>query len=500
MSRTEFANSELQAARAEAAVPSFAQHKACTGARIVRAGFPLGQYGMATGSSIRIKRATDAPLSAAERSAWHRRASRLYEELRRPAAALIRRAYGSTFTDDEVDDIYSSAWLGTLRALERRHGGLDDDEIRNYVLAAVANHGSKELRRRKRKPVAPIELAGAVADRCEDPQDAAASREAAQVTRDLLSTLPPRRRAVMLLRYGWGLDPTEVCGLVDGLSPRAYRKEVTKGVDELTEKVKLVEEGGWCADREPLLKAYASGLADREQVLQAEHHLAHCRHCHEFVGKLTGHLHDLGSGILVPGALEAIDPSASLLDRISGTGERLRDAVTGAVSRPESSEVTSGAVSARGAGAASAGVVAKLAGLGTAGKIAVACLGGGAAATACVAAGIAPIGIGGDGSDAAEAAISRPVSDTRPNDPPKAPPVSDVDKAPGPTTGSGPKEVSSEDPEPASEPPVAPEAPPVQQDFGVESAAAPAPSAPAASSGDGGGGSGGAAVQQEFGP
>ena len=70
---------------------------------------------------------------------------------------MIRRAFRSAFGDDEIEDIYSNAWLGTLRALERRHDRLSDEEIRKYVLTAVANHASKEFRRRKRRPTAPLE-------------------------------------------------------------------------------------------------------------------------------------------------------------------------------------------------------------------------------------------------------------------------------------------------------------------------------------------------------
>jgi RNA polymerase sigma factor (sigma-70 family) len=456
---------------------------------------------MGSGTSIGIKRAATSEPVDAERADWHRRASRLYEELRRPAAALIRRAYGQTFGDAEMDDIYSSAWLGTLRALERRQASLADDEVRSYLLAAVANHASKELRRRKRKPVAPIESAGSVASAGPTPEDSASQRETARVTRDVLASLPPRRRAVMLLRYGWGLDPREVCGMVKGLTPRAYRKEITKGVEEVAAKIRLVEEGKWCAEREPLLKTYAAGLANDEQVLQAEHHLSHCRQCHEFVGKLTGHLHDLGSAVLVPGALEAVDSHAGLLERLTGAADRIRDAAAGAVSRSDPAEAVSTVTAARGAGAAGAGVTAKLAGLGAAGKAAVACLGGGVAATACVVAGVGPVAIDGAEGDAEpKAAVEQ--HDEAPVDPPRDPSVPEA-PSPAPSgtdggSGNAPED-ETEEPAPSSEPPVAPEAPPVQQEFGVEAAAAPAPSASAPAA-DGGGGGGDSAVQQEFGP
>jgi DNA-directed RNA polymerase specialized sigma24 family protein len=136
--------------------------------------------------------------------AWADRSARLYQELRRPARAMIRRAFRRAFDDDEVEDIYSNAWLGTLRALARRHEGLSDEEIRKYVLAAVANHASKELRRRSRRPTTTLEAVHTVADDGLPPDERAAKLEHGRLTRDLLSTLLPRRRAVMLLRYGWG--------------------------------------------------------------------------------------------------------------------------------------------------------------------------------------------------------------------------------------------------------------------------------------------------------
>jgi hypothetical protein len=36
---------------------------------------------------------------------WRERASRLYPQLRRPARAMVRRAYRGAFSDDEIDDI-----------------------------------------------------------------------------------------------------------------------------------------------------------------------------------------------------------------------------------------------------------------------------------------------------------------------------------------------------------------------------------------------------------
>lgn len=462
--------------------------------------------GMGFAPTISIRRSPTSPTKG-ERAAWHERATALYEELRRPATGLIRRAYGSTFGDSEIEDIYSSAWLGTLRALERKHAELSDDEIRSYLLTAVANHASKEIRRRRRKPVAPLEAAGAMPEVGDSLQDRAEAAESNQLTRDLLSSLPPRRRTVMLLRYGWELEPSEICGMVDGLSPRAYRKEITKGVDDLTQRIKLVDQGAWCQDREPVLKAYAAGIATDDQALQAEQHISHCRSCHEFVGKLAGHLHDVGSSILLPGALEAADGQSALIAKARDAVDGTREFVFGTASRPEAGEGIAAVNGARGAGAAGAGALAKLSGIGTAAKAAFACGGGLVAASACVVAGIGPVALPGPPDASVEnrqhkiPPLNKVVSDIRP-EPPAPDPAPKVTATPPPTgQGAGaPREVVPEpaaplEPEP-TQPVLAPSAPPETVEFGVESGAQSVGVAPAQTTS----GSSEGAVAQEFGP
>lgn len=454
-----------------------------------------------------------APLKEAGDGAWRDRAGRLFAEFERPAKAMVRRAFRGAFCADELDDIYASAWVGTLRALASRHAQLDDDEIRSYVLTAVANQAGKELRRRRRKPTAPLELVGSVADQSDTPEERAASLEQSRVARDVLSSLPPRRRAVMMLRYGWGLEPSQVCRLIAGLSPRAYRKEVTRGVDELTEKMRAVENGEWCGDREPVLKAFVAGVAGEEEVRQARAHLAHCRHCSDFVARLSGHLHDLGGTIAAAGAIDGLDGHVAIGDRLLDLGDR----AGGVFARGSSSlDDTTGQLAttggARGAGAAGAGVLAKLAGFGVAGKLAIACVGGGLAATACIAAGVTPFGLGRDDKPAAHERVAH----HRPKPGPSS--SVDVETLPSqvgnefvpelPETGNGETgggvvtEPAPADAEPEAEaatPAVVATASPQEQEFSVgASATPPAQSGPAATGG--GGAAETAAVHQEFGP
>jgi len=432
------------------------------------------------------------------------RYGRLYQELQRPARAMVRRAFGGMFSDAEIEDVYGNAWLGTLRALKDRPE-LPEPELRKYVLTAVANHASKELRRRGRRPTAPLEYAPEVPDHQETPDERVTTKESSQVTREILSTLPERRRAVMMFRYGWGLDPQEVCGLVQGLSHRAYRKEITAGVDEVTQKLRLVEQGGWCDDREPVLKAYATGLADPDQQRQAEQHLAHCRPCTDFVAKLSGHLHELGSAVALSGTAGVDDGAASIADRIGSAIDRAREAVLERGGQ-EPAEMTAGQLASsgagRGAGAASAGVLAKIAGASAVPKLFAACIAGGAAAT-CVAAGVVP-GIELTGADKPEAVreIADEGVEAKPPVPPKTLPSQlDHESAPPNPDEGQDGEPSSEpapapsQPEPAPEPAPAPQAPAAAQFDPV--AAPPVSSAP---SGGGAAPASGSQGAQEFGP
>jgi hypothetical protein len=307
------------------------------------------------------------------------------------------------------------------------------------------------------------------------------------------------------------------------LSPRAYRKEVTRGVDELAERMRAVESGQWCVDREPVLKAYVAGVADEDQDRQARAHLAHCRPCSDFVARLSGHLHELGGSVAAIGAIDGLGDNLGLTDRLVALGDRAAALIGRGGSAGEGDTVGQVAASGgfRGAGAAGAGVLAKLATFGAAGKVALACVGGGIAATACVAAGVTPFGLGGD-EGKQRSALERTVRERagRVSTPtvttetlPSEVDSETVEPPPVPAEQRGDNEVAAEavprsEPEPESTvPTVAPTAPPEEQEFGVAAVAA-APetptrsSSPPTSSGGGGGGdpTPTEAAQQEFGP
>lgn len=458
-------------------------------------------------------------------ASWDQRCSVLFEDLRKPARVMVARAYGKALSAEEVEDVYANAWASTLAALRGRERRMDDDELRSYLLTAVANHASKEMRRRSRKPTSALDETHAqtLSDSHQpSPEERAVGAETGSVTRDLLASLPPRRRAVMLLRYGWGLEPKQVCSLVSNLSARAYRKEITRGIEEMIERLRQVESGEWCNSREPILRDYVAGTASEEVQRQALTHIGHCRQCTDLVARLQSHLHELGSAIAWTSVTGTVgEQKLSISERALALFDRGRDAAQSATGAGEQAAgETASAIAAtggaRGAGAAGVGALAKLGGLGAAGKAAVACLGAGVAATACVAAGVVPgveLGTGGSGGEPRGAEGIRPAQARSARVVPNVsldaiqlavPPAAAWD----PTQGGGSKQSQPDAvatavptaPEGAPAGSVAPTAPAEQQEFGLPAAAAGSSSpSGGAASGSGGGASGGD-VAKEFGP
>jgi len=429
---------------------------------------------------------------------------------------MITRAYGRAFAEYEIEDVYASAWTATLSALRTRGPAMADEELRAYILTAVANHASKEMRRRSRKPTGSLE-----AEREQVlayghlplPDEITVGSETRGIARDVLTSLPKRRRAVMLLRFGWGLSPAEVCALVPGLSPRAYRKEVTRGTEEMIAGLGQVESGEWCKQREGLVRDLVAGTADESERRQALEHLEHCRSCSQLASRLSRELREAG-GVIALGTVAGVIGAgkATILERLLHAVDGVRSAGVDLLERGQAAlGSTSAASTAPASGALSAGVAAKVAGVGGAAKAVLACVGVSAAATACVATGVVPgvsLGGGPEENRAARIAAERASVPRREISPRRA--VASVAAVSHAVTASD--EVAPPAPEPhhpdAPEPPIRSpepvgELPPAQEFDPVAQASPPSAGAsPVAGPGSSGGGSSGSSsvADDEFGP
>ncbi len=340
------------------------------------------------------ERETEPARTRSPAATWDERCASLFVEMKRPARAMVARAFGSILSEADVDDIYASAWASVLKALRHRGPEMDDAELRTYLLTAVATSARKELRRRGRRRADSL---GDGADQWissshdPSPEELAIGAEEKAIARDVLMSMPKRRRAVLLLRYGGGLSPSEVCSRVDGLSARAYRKEVSKGIDAMIDGLEKVSTGQWCERQRQVLRDLASGIGDDSRRREAEMHVAHCRSCARARVELNTQLNELGSALALLGGAGAIGVPLSVGGKLTAAGDAFRESVASAVERVHEQMLGLAiAGGTRGAGTMGTGVVAKLVSAGAATKLAVACAGAGAAATACLASGLIP--------------------------------------------------------------------------------------------------------------
>ena len=190
----------------------------------------------------------------------------------------------------------------------------------------------------------------------------------------------------MLLRYGWGLEPKQVCGLIAGLSPRAYRKEITRGVDELAERAARARERPMV--RRP--RADAQGVRRRRRrggAASARRELTSptAATCSDFVARLGGHLHDLGgSAAAMPTAIDGLERqyrrspngSARFGRSVDGAAPR-RTGRRGAATRRRSIQVAVDRRAPGRRGRRALECLPRWRGLGRPGKVALACVGRG---------------------------------------------------------------------------------------------------------------------------
>ena len=311
---------------------------------------------------------------------------------------MLVRAFGSQLDEHAREDAYSSAWAASLAALGPRVDGMSDTELRNYLFAAITTHAGKELRRRGRKPAELLGDDDPGADAEDDPAERLVHREEQHVLRDALGSLPERRRRVVTLRYAVGLSPEEICELVDGLTPRSYRKEITRGIKDLASGLALIQSGERCSSLSGEIQAFAKGQASGASQELARAHLSHCSECSRAVRALATSLHDMSlmpvTAVVAGAGVSAGSDGAGALAGIDRIGDKLKDAYSSLAGRVGESETVVTAVAGggtRGGGSAViAGIGAKLGALSAAGKVAVGCIGAGASLATCVATGVVP--------------------------------------------------------------------------------------------------------------
>jgi len=185
--------------------------------------------------------------------------------------------------------LYHEAYAAMLE-LERA-GRLDPNEmhprqLRAYLAKAAVRKALDERKRAETRLTVPL---GPAAENRADPARPVDERVAgaldAQAITELLAELAPRQRAVLQLRFALELEPVEIQRVL-GISARAYRKDLERGVRQLSGRYELVREGRWCESRRSLVLAYVAGVAGPRKAVAARSHLAACPGCARMAGEL----------------------------------------------------------------------------------------------------------------------------------------------------------------------------------------------------------------------
>ena len=224
--------------------------------------------------------------------------------------------------------LYHEAYAAMLE-LERA-GRLDPAEmhprqLRAYLAKAAVRNALDERKRAETRLTVPLGPAAENrADTARPVDERVAGALDAQPITELLAELAPRQRAIVQLRFALELEPVEIQGLL-GISARAYRKDLERGVRHLAGRYELVREGRWCESRRSLVLAYVAGIAGPRKALAARSHLAACPGCARMAGELRQATQRAAALLPVP---DVVLPDGSLQrlgELLAGAREHVAD-------------------------------------------------------------------------------------------------------------------------------------------------------------------------------
>ncbi len=133
---------------------------------------------------------------------------------------IYNQAYRVIGESGAAEDATQEAFISAYRKIHTYRGG----SFRGWLLRIVTNACYDELRRRKRKPVVPLEPLNAdgeqiesprwMVDPGESPEDSAQRTELSLAIQDCLNNLPPDFRTVAVLVDVQGMDYAQVAEII----------------------------------------------------------------------------------------------------------------------------------------------------------------------------------------------------------------------------------------------------------------------------------------------
>jgi RNA polymerase sigma factor (sigma-70 family) len=417
------------------------------------------------------------------------------EEIAAAVVRHLRASFKGSLNEQDFEDLAQEALFEIHR---RRVAGEPIRDLSAFAKRVAWRDARDLVQNRCVSPSDPQgRLLNSVEDRAADPEARLIARAELARAIEAAERLTPEQQLVYRSRFVEQLKPRESCRNL-GLTRQTYYFRLRSAVSAVHE---ALEAERFASIERELIGAYLAGTSSAAERRRARRLLAADPHA----AALARQLRDLHHGAAAALPLPAVDriPDAPIVERLAGAIAGARDRLVASVSDHGSEQIAtqlSASGAARAGGAGAGGIMAQLGLAGGAGKIVASCLATGAAATACVAAGVLPaptlrgladaerkVATGHEASAEIGSAPPPPATSPVPSGTGEDPPVE-------PPQEGGPP---AEEPEPEQVEPVAPTAPASEQEFGVASAATSISSG--SGGGSPGGGGGGSPAQREFG-
>lgn len=150
------------------------------------------------------------------RRAQRRDEAACQELVRRYYDGVYRLAYRFLSNAEDAGDVAQDTFLRAFGAIDRFDLSLS---FKPWIRRIAMNRITDEIRLRYRSKTASLDASQELAGDAADPAEGPAARERAERVRNIVDTLPPKYRTVLVLRDMDGQDMDEIASLVG--SPRA---------------------------------------------------------------------------------------------------------------------------------------------------------------------------------------------------------------------------------------------------------------------------------------
>ncbi len=295
----------------------------------------------------------------------------------------LRRKFGGEFTARHAEDLIAQAGREYATA---EAGG---EEILNpggFLVDVAYKRAIDELRHEKRTPeLDDLDAAATLPDAAAaEPLEEVEHEEVRSQIYEAIAHLDEQERQVMALVYFEEMSGRETAGPL-GVSETTALRRLRSGAAKLREWLPAIEQGSFCTEAAPQLRAMAEGSAEGLEATKAKLHLHNCARCRETMARREAFGFEVG--LVAWLSLAASQPSPGQLgDRFAGLVDGARHLLAAALDRArELSARLAGSGGAEGAGAVASGPMGKAVG---------ACA---AAVAACAVTGVIGPGVGGIG-------------------------------------------------------------------------------------------------------